>query len=345
MKILPDPRVYVPFSTNSLVALARQATSAGSAMQHRNSAEHLAQAIERALREGDDALIDAAFAESGSSAEFRTLSQGLETALGTAAGDPAVRLRYFALPIVIVTGGRAPTSVPGILSDSGEVKSLFESHGVLGQLRTFGISNTLCSASGLALLKPATLYRLARQAETGRVAPLDIPPEPIPITSMAEEAHLRFLTGVSVAPAGAPGFTEAAGNIGGWGVPLTRILAAQLGQPGLSLLPIPRPPLSPGRALAAGLFAQREIGLQLFLSTALRGFRSRVGEARAFVRTCADDSMRIRLHSPFDTGPAQEYVWKLEGGDDLAAISDAVYGLLEECRVADVQSAQDIEPA
>ena len=115
MKILPDPRVYVPFSTNSLVALARQAASADSAMQHRNSAEHLAQAIERALREGDDVLIDAAFAESGSAAEFRTLSQGLETALGTAARDPAVRLRYFALPIVIVTGGRAPTSVPGVL--------------------------------------------------------------------------------------------------------------------------------------------------------------------------------------------------------------------------------------
>jgi len=345
MKILPDPRVYVPFSTNSLVALARQTASAGSAMQHRNSVEHLARAIERALREGDDALIDAAFAQSGSPTEFRTLREGLETALGAATGDPAVQLRYFALPIVIVTGGRAPTSVPGVLSDSDKVKSLFETQGVLGQLSNFGISNALCSAAGLAALKPALLYRRAREAQSARVRPLDIAPEPILITSTAEEAHLRFLAGVSVAPADAPGFTEAAGNIGGWGVPLTRMLAVQLGQPGLSLLPIPRPPMSPARALAAGLFAQREIGLQLFLSTALRGFRSRVGEARAFVRACADDSVRIRLHSAFDTEPAPEYVWKLERGDDLAAISDAIYGLLEECRVADVQSAQDIEPA
>lgn len=345
MKILPDPRVYVPFSTNSLVELARQAATAGSAMQHRNSAEQLTAAIERALRAEDDALIDAALAESGSPAEFRSLSQALETALSAAGDDPAVHLRFFALPIVIVTGGSAPASVPGVLPDSEQVKSLFESQGTLGQLKNFGISSALSSAAGLALLKPALLYRLAREAQSGRVRPLDIPPEPIPVTSTAEEAHLRFLAGVSVAPAGAPGFAEAAGNIGGWGVPLTRLLAVQLGQPGLSLLPIPRPPVSPGRALATGLFAQREIGLQLFLSTALRSFRAKVGEARAFVRACADGSVRIRLHSPFDTAPAREYAWNLHRGDDLAIISRTIYGLLDECRVADVQSAQDIEPA
>jgi hypothetical protein len=345
MKILPDPRVYAPFSANSLVRLARQGALAGSATQHRNSAEQLVAAIEQSLRAGDDALIEEALAESGSPEEFRILGEALEAALIASRDDAAVHLRLFALPIVIVTGGLAPSSVAGVLTDGAQIKSLFEAHGTLGQLNNFGLSSALSSAAGLEMLKPAAIYRLARQAETGLVPWLDIPPEPIRVTSVAEVAHLRFLTGVSVAPAGAPGFAESAGNIGGWGMPLTRLLAAQLGQPGLSLLPIPRPPMSPRRALEAGLFAQREIGLQLFLSTALRGFRAQVGEAQAFVCACADASVHIRLRSPFDTAPAREYVWKLQPGDDLAAIGSSIYSLLDECRVAHVQSAEAIEPA
>lgn len=49
MKTLPDPRRYVPFSSNSLVALAQQAVGQGSAMQHGKAAENLSDA-EPALR-------------------------------------------------------------------------------------------------------------------------------------------------------------------------------------------------------------------------------------------------------------------------------------------------------
>src|SRR5260221_10079986 len=126
-------------------------------------------------------------------------------------------------------------------------------------------------------------------------------------------------------------------------MPLTRAFAAQLGQPGLSLLPIPRPPMSHLQALEAGTFAESEVGFQLFLSAALRKFRSRVGEAEAVVTACADGSIRIRLSSPFDASLSQEYAWNLQPGDDLAAVSSGIFSLLEECRVTNVQISDTIQ--
>ena len=50
MKTLPDPRHYLPFSSNPLVVLAQQAVAQGSAMQGAAAAEALSVAIEQALR-------------------------------------------------------------------------------------------------------------------------------------------------------------------------------------------------------------------------------------------------------------------------------------------------------
>ena len=343
MKILPDPRRYAPFSSNLLVTLAQQPLAQGSAMQHGKSADALSVAIEQVLRAGDDPLVEQALAQSTSHAVFRMLSGALDTAL-RASGDATLHLRIFALPILIVTGGSGPLIVPGVVADVGELTKLFESHGTLGPMKNFGLSSALVSAAGLAALKPSTVYRRSR--ETGReiLPPLDLPPEEIRIAGTQEEVHLRFLTGVSVTSADAPGFTETAGNIGAWGMPFTRVLAAQLGQPGLSLLPIPRPPMSPFRALEAGRFAENELRFQLFLSNSLRKFRSRVGEAEAIVAACADGSVRIRLNSPFDASLSQEYAWELQPGDDIDAVSSSIFSLLAECRVTNVQVAETIQP-
>jgi hypothetical protein len=188
------------------------------------------------------------------------------------------------------------------------------------------------------------VYRRSLEPGQENLPPLDIPPEEIHITGTEEEVHLRFLTGVSVTSADAPGLTETAGNIGAWGMPFTRALAAQLGQPGLSLLPIPRPPMSPLHAIEAGKFAASELGFQLFLSAALRKFRSRVGEAEAAVAACADGSIRIRLSSPFDASLSQEYAWALQPGDDMAVVGSGIFSLLAECRVTNVQVAETIQP-
>src|ERR1700704_3572604 len=81
MKTLPDPRRYVPFSSNSLAALAQQALAQGSAMQHGRAAEDLHDAIEQALRVGDDPVIEKALAESTSHAVYRMLAAALDAAL------------------------------------------------------------------------------------------------------------------------------------------------------------------------------------------------------------------------------------------------------------------------
>jgi hypothetical protein len=344
MKTLPDPRRYVPFSMNLLITLARQqALAQASAMQHGNVAGVLSDSLVRALRAGDDQVIEQALAEAPSDSVFRSLSGALDNALQSGGGG-ALHLRMFAVPILIVTGGSGPMILTGVIPDTGELTKLFEVHGTLGPMRNFALSGALVSASGLAALKFSEIYR--RSCNMGRdvVPPLDIPPEDIRITGAGEEVHLRFLTGVSVTAADAPGFAETAGNIGAWGIPVTRALAAQLARPGLSLLPLPRPPMSHLRALEVGKFAQKELGFQLFLSTALRKFRARVGEAEAHVGACADSTIRIRLSTPFDASLSQEFCWAVQPCDDMGVVSKAILSLLDECRVTNVQVAGSVQP-
>ena len=343
MKILPDPRRYPPLSLNLLAALADQAAKDGSAMQHEKSAGGLSGAIEQALRRGDDALIEQAFAQSTSQAAFRMLA-GVLDAMLKSPGDAALHLRIFAVPILIVTAGRGPLILPGVVADVAQLTELFDRHGTLGPMKNFALSGALVSAAGLATLKPSTVYRRSRETDRETTRPLDLPPEEIRIAGAQEAVHLRFLTGVSVTFADAPGFTETAGNIGAWGIPFTRALAAQLRQPDLSLLPIPRPPMSHLQAIEAGQFAAAELGFQLFLSTALRTFRARVGEAEAAVSACTDGSIRIRLNSPFDASLSQEYSWTLHPGDDLATVGSSIFSLLEECRVGNVEVSETIQP-
>jgi hypothetical protein len=343
MNPLPDPRRFAPIPSNLLVALAQQAIGPGTAMQHGKDTACLHDALEQALRNGDDLLIEEALVQSTSPAVFRVLTATLDAALRTPAAA-ALHLRIFAIPILIVTGGRGPLILPGVVPDVAELRGVFELHGALGPLKNFGLSGALVSSTGLAALKPATIYGRAHATGPESLLPLDLPPDEIRIGGVAEQVHLRFLAGVSVTAADAPGFTETAGNIGAWGMPFTRALAAQLGQPGLSILPIPRPPMSQRQALEAGRFAECELGFQLFLTAALRKYRSRVGEAEAVVAACDDGRVRIRLSSPFDASLSQEYAWALQPGDDMGAVGNSIFSLLEQCRVASVQVAETVQP-
>ena len=314
-------------------------------MQHRKATEALSAAVAQALRDGDDALIERALAGATSDSVWRTLSAALDDNL-KAAGGGTLHLGLFCIPILIVTGGRGPLVISGVVPDIRELTSLFEVHGTLGALKNFALNGALASAEGLAALKFSALYRRCA-ATVHDVQPLDLAPENIQVSGTGEEVHLRFLTGISAVPAGAPEFAETAGNIAAWGMPFTKALAAQLAQPGLSILPLARPPMSPLRALRAGKFAHGELGLQLFLASALRSFRSRVGEAEAVVAARADSSVLVRLESPFDASLSQQYCWTVHPGDDMAAISNSIFGLLADCRVTNIQvdeSVQEVEP-
>ena len=340
MKNLPDPRAYTPLSSNPLVVAAEKAAKAGSALQQ-DAGEILLSCLRESLEAGNDARIEQALAEAASRPVRDALAHALEAALD-ARGAAALAMRVFAIPLLIVTGGRGLAVVPGVVPDVGALQKLFEKHGALGQSKNFGLSNALTTAERLAEVKPSMLYRLTRELGQEGFRPPDLAPQDIEVDSGEERVHLRFLIGAAVTPANAPGFAETAGNIGAWGLPFTQTLAAQLGQEGLSLLPIPRPPMNLQRALETGRFALREMEFQLFLSNALRRFRARVGDPDATVASYSDGSVRVTLGSPFDASLACEYRWPLYPEDDLGAVANSIFGLLDECRLETVQVAETV---
>ncbi len=308
-------------------------------MQHERPAHELVAAMTDALRAGNERLVESALAEWANPDAHRALVRALDAA--HAIIDEPLRWRLFSIPLLIVVGGRAGATMACILDNPGELKQIFETGGALGPMRNFALGNTLVSDAQLDAFARVERWRRAREEDQ---VPLDLPPAPISLQTADEQLHLRFLNGISVTSAEAPDFTETAGNVSAWGLAFTRALAAQLGQPGLSVLPIPRPPMRPLTALMQGRFARSELGFQLFLSNALRAFRARVGEAEALVSSCADASVRIRLTSPFDDALAREYAWPLHPSDDIATVGESISTLLSECRVANVRYAAAVEP-
>ncbi len=343
MKSLPDPRTYAPAGGNRLVGLAEHAAFKGSALQHAGAEKELHANVETALAAGDDEAVRRALREATSAPVRAALHRAIEIALEPSQ-DASVAVRLFAVPLVIVAGGREGGKIPGVVPDTAELRTLFETHGALGQAKNFGLGSALVTADVVCGFSPSLLYRTSRGAGQPDFRQLDLTPSDIDLAGAEEQAHLRFLAGAAVTPRHAPGFTETAGNIGAWGMPFTRVLAEQLGQAGLSLLPIPRPPMGFHRALQSGRFAWREVGFQLFLSGALRKFRSRVGEPDVSVAAFADGSVRVRLDSRLDETLKAEFAWSLDADDDLAAVSDSVFGLLAECRLDHVDVSESIQP-
>jgi hypothetical protein len=312
-------------------------------MQQSYAGKVLIAAVERALAAGDDRQIALASVEAGSASVRNTLHRATEIALEPPR-DMALAVRLFAMPLVVIAGGLDSGTIPGVIPDVVALRKLFETHGALGPSQNFGLGNALVTAGSLAAFAPSMLYRISRGAEQPDFPQLDLAPGDIKLSCADEQAHLRFLVGALVAPRDAPGFTETAGNIGAWGMPLTRELAEQLGQEGMSLLPIPRPPMSFRRALQAGQFALHEVGFQLFLSSNLRKSRSRSGEPDVSVAAFADGSIRVRLDSRLDETFRAEFAWPLDPDDDLAAVSDSILRLLAECRLDFVEVADTIQP-
>ncbi len=260
---------------------------------------------------------------------------------GRDAADADIVARIFALPLVIVTGSRVPASLPGTLPDIAAVKALFEQHGTLGRMRNFGLSNALCSIETLAAVTPGEVYGWTSAAGGVR---RELAPSDIAIEEPGEKVHLRFLVGAGITPAAEPSIVETASNIGAWGMPLTHLLAAQLAQTGIEILPLPRPPLDLLRASHAGRLAQLETAFSLFASNAVRRFRAGTGDPDAVISTHDDNELRVGLSSPFDVAKIEGYRWPLHPLDDIAQIAESMLELLGECRIGQVHCASQVLP-
>ncbi len=335
---IPDPRQYADSGASPLASAAQELVA--SAKGSSTTVNTLAREISGMLAGGDEEPLRKALRNAPSASACRVLYRALDVALtpgfsgsGGSASEHGVNLHLFAIPVLLVVGAPAARRISGVVPDTDAVRVLFEQSGVLGHCRNFGLSNALAALEQVDAIPWPTLYSIAHAQSWADYTGLDLPPADIDVEAGRETVHLRFVSGAALTPTDAPAFVEAAGDIGRWGMPLTKELGRQLATADVSLLAIPRVPRSIVRAMQEGWFAVRELGFQLFLSNALRQARMRIGEPDVTVTACSDQTIRIRLTSPFDELLDQTYGWPLSPEDDFAEIARSITTLLEEARV------------
>ena len=349
MPTLSDPRCYAAADANPLLKLATECADAADATQRLRLAKRLDEAVRRGLALDPDNALNSALLGASSAAAGRCLWNSVDRVLGTPDPDSALAATVFALPIVFVAGrtndGRAasggtPFEIPGILPDPSRLARLLEDAGALGSTRNFGIDAGLCTREALLQMPLARIFAWLRAIETGSAAErLQLPGAPIELDAPGEYVQLRFLTGLAVTGAQAASLASAAGDIGRWGLAFSRELTEQLGGSGLSLLPIPRPPLGWLGAHHMGSRVREDIALQAFLSRTLREFRSTEMDPGVELTALAPEAIGLRLASRLDPARRMTHSLLLHPLDEFDEVLAGILDLLRECRIDDVRVA------
>jgi hypothetical protein len=208
---LADPRCFAATTSDPAVGLAATWVKAASAPQRDWASPELEAWLRIRVAEGRDEEIVRSLHAATSPAVYRCLWDSLDRALSPDPGAGVVALP-FAFPLLIVTGGRAPVTLSGVLRDIGRVRGALEASGVLGQVSNFGLGNALCSLPALESVQPSRLYALAREIFPGV---LDLPPTDISVTTSDEQVHCASCSARSL-PAHAPTFLETGSAIATW---------------------------------------------------------------------------------------------------------------------------------
>jgi hypothetical protein len=348
--ILADPRCFAPSSDNPYCGLAQQWIDHPSALQGGAISPELCERYRVALEAADDGEIADSLRAATSPAVYRCLWGSLVRALdGTRRENRVPVARVFAIPLLIVTGGKGDLTVSGVLPDIGGVQRVLEQNGALGPTRNFGLSNALCELETLARMPLSRIYSIghdsirpgssavAAGATTTNISTLDLPPSDLILTGTDESVHLRFLVGAAVTAADVPSFLETGADIGAWGMPLTRELSGQLNVDGLSILPIARPPQDWLSAQVSGWRSREELSFQAFVSRVLRRFRAEVGEPQAAIAALDSGTIGLRFTSPFIENRIEVHRWNPHALDDVSEIAQAMLDMLAECRVDNVE--------
>src|SRR6185295_5098481 len=114
-------------------------------------------------------------------------------------------------------------------------------------------------------------------------------------------------------------------------------LSRQLKSGAASVLALPRAPQRPLRAVWQGRVAHREVGAQVFASSAIRKLRASTGEPSAVISAHrAPDALhggelRLSLSSPFEARDAEGFRCPLYPQDRVADVVAMLLDLLQDC--------------
>ncbi len=353
--VTPDPRIFpdvasASASARGVYALAEGSLRAKSAQEGKAFDHELRVALHARLVDDGPGLA-AILAGAPSIDVARHLWRAVDAVWRNAMeADPTgIAVTVFALPLVVIVGQERvgdAGALSGVLEKPERVSAILRAHGALAGNGTFALSNALVAADAIdvARLPEILAWRCLSDAPVpdAMLAARALPPAPLECHAGREAVHLRFLVGAAIAKPGTDLTVDK--SVGGWRVPLTQELAAQLAAGQASVLALPRAPQHLLPAVAQGYAAQREVAAQVFASNAIRRFRGAVGEPTAVISAHrAEDApgggeLRLSLCSPFEPAAAEGFRCPLYRLDRVGDVVAMLVGLLRDCRVTDIRT-------
>jgi hypothetical protein len=353
---IDDPRVFaqqIDPTHAPLIALADATLTAQSIASADEAHRALTRLVVEHLRLDRAPLLAEAIVAAPSPNAARALWRAV-----VAAWSPSWReesgfaMTLFALPVVVVSGvepgdpDRTQPPLPGVLPHAERLAAILREHRALNGNETIALAPALLASDAIDVSRLGAL--MALQTVGLGVQKYDFPPASIEVWREHQDVHLRFLMGTAIA---APHIDLlAADDVAKWGLPLARELASQLSAPGVSVLALPRAPLSPPAALQQGRAVQRDVGAQLFASNAIRRLRASVGEPVGVISAhrCASapggGELRLSLSNPLDPRQAEGFRCPLFCTDRAGDVATMLLDLLRDCRVADVRIFPGVHP-
>jgi hypothetical protein len=354
---IADPRTFPQGGAERFAPQIERAAASLGATSVAVAAEHdrvLSAELARALSTSEGEWLAELIAAAPSAAIARHLWRRLLIAWGeaSAGASEGVGLTLFALPVVTIVGkssGESGRTIDGLLRDSGRLASILREHGALAGNESFGLASALADADAIEVARLSALLAWTTLKDAGFAEALRaVRPATIAVGAGEQTAHLRFLLGAALAAPGAHLLAEQ--RVGAWGLPFAQELSRQLVVTGATVLALPRPPQAPPLALQDGRTAQREAGVQLFASNALRRLRASVGEPAAVISAhCCPAApgggeLRLSLSSAFDSRQAEGFRCPLFAWERVGDVAAMLLALLQDCRVSDVHVLPAVYP-
>ncbi|MDC7716524.1 hypothetical protein PQU95_04740 [Vogesella sp. DC21W] len=340
--VLPDPRQYPESSpSNMLIHYAQSIATARSEDDRAMWQDSLRAALSEMLEREELLSLSVALAMVTSQQTYQILWDALRDAAECPdAGRHAV---VFAVPVVLVVGSKNKVTLPERIADVDGLNGLFRQHGLFAQGAEVFLSGKLLHPDSIVDISSAQIYRYTRQlADAARGLPLELPAAAI--TAKDEGVFLRYLLGVAIQEEGAPAPVKLGGSVGAWGVPLMKFLGDQLKTDGVTLFPIPRPPMPLMQAIAAANHARLEVALQVFASSQIRLLRDQGQEPVAVVSAHDNGELHFTVSAAGNEKDWGGFVWPLAAQDVVGQIETSFRILMAECQVSDVRLVPDVQP-